>query len=1050
MRVPLKIVLAALALLGANLRAQSSNTSVAGGSSGDFLLLGPTGNLFAAGNVPNDPTIRVSVSADGTLVAASASTGELQLWNSSGQSLLSTTLAGHDPSLPLPVVTRGGITVAGASGGAYVLYGPAGQLRAMGMIPSVPSVGLTVDTDGSLVGIGSSTGSLVFLDAAGTVLSNPMPLSNDPSAPLALAVGTNALVASTTGEYRIFGPAGTTLTQGFVPVPPSNTVALSVSAAAGFGAIGTPAGVVRLVNGLALIAPPGLPVSNSATVPLAVATMTSGASAISAIGGSNGELRFYQHSTGNTLGSPPLLSNNPLVPLAIDATAGFLLVGSTAGEIRAFDATGAQTFFATLPNDPNARPAVATDGTFACALLTTGPVAAWNVSTGSIVAFPPTLPGGGLISGSIDLAGGRVAAGGPAGNFLLHRLQPAQTLVPPTTIASPPARPLSVATDVNRTVVAGIRGDVRLYVAGTVIASPTIPATGLLPLSVDTEDAVTVYGSSLGAFTIRGLTPAPISSGVPNPASFPLVVDTDDRWVVVLGGRGDFLLYDTTGTVVQTAVVPNSVFVPVADTDDGFTLLTGDSGVYVLFDPQGQPIAAGTLPNAPLAGPLPGDTDDGWSVLATPQGDVRVIAPDGSTVADLVLPGAGTPAIDTDAAVTVAVRADASGAPAGVLLLHGANAVTPPSLATATNAPGVPLTVDTDAEIVAVGGSNGGFVLFSGVTGALLATGSVANDPTRPLVLDTDGGVTVVAGTSAAGTQVVILGADGSTLTTFTSGPGGPLSVDTEGRMSFVGSAVGAVALYADGVPLPLPVVPLANDPNLALSLDTDPGNAVQAFGVTPNVGPPTGGTSVTITGVGFSALANTTATVGGAPLAGITFAGETILRGTTAPVSASGFVNVAVTKGASQSLLTGAFLLAHAPAPFGNGCPGSFGVPTLAVPGGLPYLGNASFALSVQTLPAFAPTTLFVGSSNTTFLTGIPLPIPLGGLGLPGCEFLTSADAIFVLSANAAGVASLPLPLPVAPALLGASAYVQALILDAGAPNIPGISMTAGTAVTF
>lgn len=124
----------------------------------------------------------------------------------------------------------------------------------------------------------------------------------------------------------------------------------------------------------------------------------------------------------------------------------------------------------------------------------------------------------------------------------------------------------------------------------------------------------------------------------------------------------------------------------------------------------------------------------------------------------------------------------------------------------------------------------------------------------------------------------------------------------------------------------------------------------------------------------------------------------------------------------------------------FGSGCPGSAGVPTLQ-PQNLPALGT-TFHLDVGNLPAGGGVAwLVLGISNTQW-NGLPLPLPLGSLGLQGCTAYCSADTgALLLHTN--GTARWYLPLPSVPTLSGMQFYNQALSLDPLAANPLGVALS-------
>ena len=108
---------------------------------------------------------------------------------------------------------------------------------------------------------------------------------------------------------------------------------------------------------------------------------------------------------------------------------------------------------------------------------------------------------------------------------------------------------------------------------------------------------------------------------------------------------------------------------------------------------------------------------------------------------------------------------------------------------------------------------------------------------------------------------------------------------------------------------------------------------------------------------------------------------------------------------------------------PFGSGCEGSAGTPSLSPPAGaLPWTGEV-FALEVTNVPAGQPVWLLLGESNTEWGSA-PLPYSLAWLGMPTCELSVSPDVsvpLIVQGGTATGLISVP---NVA-SLLGESIYV-------------------------
>ncbi len=115
--------------------------------------------------------------------------------------------------------------------------------------------------------------------------------------------------------------------------------------------------------------------------------------------------------------------------------------------------------------------------------------------------------------------------------------------------------------------------------------------------------------------------------------------------------------------------------------------------------------------------------------------------------------------------------------------------------------------------------------------------------------------------------------------------------------------------------------------------------------------------------------------------------------------------------------------------ATFGSGCTGTNGVPTLAAaPGSRPALGG-TFTVEAGNLP-FGIALLMIGLSNVQTGTGIPLPIDLGFLGMPGCPLLVDPEINAPMIGTGTS-ASWNWPLPAQASLFGIHVYLQAFSLD-------------------
>lgn len=118
--------------------------------------------------------------------------------------------------------------------------------------------------------------------------------------------------------------------------------------------------------------------------------------------------------------------------------------------------------------------------------------------------------------------------------------------------------------------------------------------------------------------------------------------------------------------------------------------------------------------------------------------------------------------------------------------------------------------------------------------------------------------------------------------------------------------------------------------------------------------------------------------------------------------------------------------------ASFGQGCGGTGTTPgLLPLPYQVPYVGY-SFGVRLYSLPIGMPAVVAAGYSRTSY-GALPLPFPLAGIGMPGCELLVSPD-VMLTAAGSGAAAALQLSIPAQPALTGATFYVQGFALAPGA----------------
>ena len=127
----------------------------------------------------------------------------------------------------------------------------------------------------------------------------------------------------------------------------------------------------------------------------------------------------------------------------------------------------------------------------------------------------------------------------------------------------------------------------------------------------------------------------------------------------------------------------------------------------------------------------------------------------------------------------------------------------------------------------------------------------------------------------------------------------------------------------------------------------------------------------------------------------------------------------------------------------FGQGCPGSNGVPTLALDPATPPVVGGSLSLTYSNAASvFLPVIVTLGSDNTAW-QGAPLPLDLTAAGLPGCFLLTSTERNLDLAfPNASLQATVTAVVPNIPLLLGQDFFFQGLHLELATwPNWAALS---------
>jgi len=79
---------------------------------------------------------------------------------------------------------------------------------------------------------------------------------------------------------------------------------------------------------------------------------------------------------------------------------------------------------------------------------------------------------------------------------------------------------------------------------------------------------------------------------------------------------------------------------------------------------------------------------------------------------------------------------------------------------------------------------------------------------------------------------------------------------------------------------------------------------------------------------------------------------------------------------------------------------------------------------------------------------SGIPLPIALDAIGMPGCSLLVSQDAV-AFAANVGGTATATFYLPTAPSLAGLQVHFQGAAYEPGA-NALSVVVSNGLTLTL
>jgi hypothetical protein len=117
----------------------------------------------------------------------------------------------------------------------------------------------------------------------------------------------------------------------------------------------------------------------------------------------------------------------------------------------------------------------------------------------------------------------------------------------------------------------------------------------------------------------------------------------------------------------------------------------------------------------------------------------------------------------------------------------------------------------------------------------------------------------------------------------------------------------------------------------------------------------------------------------------------------------------------------------------YGLGCPGSAGIPVLdAAAGALPVLGT-TLPLQLGALPLPSGLAILALGFDRTQWLGVPLPMALDPVGMPGCRLWVPPEVWLALPTSG-GLASYSLAIPADPSLGGLTLGAQALSLDPAA----------------
>jgi hypothetical protein len=232
-------------------------------------------------------------------------------------------------------------------------------------------------------------------------------------------------------------------------------------------------------------------------------------------------------------------------------------------------------------------------------------------------------------------------------------------------------------------------------------------------------------------------------------------------------------------------------------------------------------------------------------------------------------------------------------------------------------------------------------------------------------------------------------------------------------------------------------------------AFDPQPTNAPVVFGLTPDVGPVTGGTPALVSGLNFDKLgaAPTIAvSIGGAPAGPVSVYSDSWLLCTT-PALPAGIHDVTVSSVHGSDTLAGGFRASNGLVVYGTGTPGCAGTQTVHA-GGPPRVDSPSFFLFCDHAPANSQGILLAGTSADSAGSD-----PFGWGILLHVDVLASTDLMALdMASDPGGLGFAPAKIPNDPALVGVTYHVQAIWHWAGAcPLGPlGLSSSRGLSVTI